>query len=79
MKHIFLINPNCGKNFDHESFIRDKIVPACERNKVDYFIYNTTGPGDATRYCDEYAKEHPDEKVRFYACGGDGAELPYPF
>lgn len=73
MKHIFLINPNCGKNFDHESFIRDKIVPACERNKVDYFIYNTTGPGDATRYCDEYAKEHPDEKVRFYACGGDGS------
>ncbi|MDO5015229.1 MAG: diacylglycerol kinase family lipid kinase [Clostridia bacterium] len=73
MKHIFLINPNCGKNFNAEEFIREKIVPACEKNKIDYFVYHTTGPGDSTRYCDEYAKEHPDEQIRFYACGGDGS------
>jgi diacylglycerol kinase (ATP) len=35
-------------------------------------MYATKGPGDATEYIRNWCAQHPDARVRFYACGGDG-------
>ncbi len=69
MKHIFILNPAAGKINFFQS-IRAEL----ERNyqgTVDYELYRTQAPGDATAYIKKYCMEHP-EPVRFYACGGDG-------
>lgn len=69
MKHIFIINPAAGKSNFFQS-----IQSELERNyrgTVDYEIYRTQKPGDATAYIKSYCAEH-SEPVRFYACGGDG-------
>lgn len=71
MIHHFLINPAAGKTFDTDSFA-DNIVVACEKEGVEYKIYYTTAPRDATHYVFKVLKEHPEQKHRFYACGGDG-------
>ena len=68
MKHIFVINPAAGKANSYEN-IRN--VLETMENKVDYEIYRTQAPGDATAYIREYCRTH-GERVRFYACGGDG-------
>lgn len=67
MKHFFIINPCAGKK-NHVSDISE-IVKALD---ADAEIYVTRDAGDATRFVDEYCSNHPDESVRFYACGGDG-------
>ncbi len=68
MKHIFIINPAAGKENSH-----DVIKEALEslETPVDYEIYITQAPGDATAYIQKYCRKHEDP-VRFYACGGDG-------
>lgn len=70
MKHIFIINPKAGKS-DHEketiSFLKkyDGII--------DYEVYVTKYKGDGERFVKDYlSKASADEKIRFYACGGDG-------
>ena len=68
MKHIFIVNPAAGKDNSFEA-----IKKGLEQKKgtVDYELYETKEPGDATAYIRAYcAKNH--EPVRFYACGGDG-------
>ena len=68
MKHIFIINPAAGKENYYET-----IQTALMRAKgIEYMLYETTGRGDATAYIRSYCTAHPDEQVRFYACGGDG-------
>lgn len=73
MKHYFIENPNSGKN-NTVDVVKELVIPAAEKNGIDYEIYQTTGPGDATRFCKEKAEEakQAGEKVRFYAVGGDG-------
>ncbi len=68
MKHVFIINPAAGKDnsFDNIS----KIIEA-QKIKVDYELYQTQSPGDATAYIRKYCESYR-EPVRFYACGGDG-------
>lgn len=68
MKHIFIINPAAGPS-DATSVIRKKLskLPA----DIDYEIYTTSGPGDATRFVKSLCQEGSDT-YRFYACGGDG-------
>lgn len=68
MKHIFIINPAAGKD---NSF--DNIKQRLEQKKpeVDYELYETQAPGDATAYIRAYCEANL-EPVRFYACGGDG-------
>ena len=68
MKHVFIVNPAAGKENAAEV-----IRAAVEKSKFasDCEIYLTQGPGDATAFIRAYCKEHP-ERVRFYACGGDG-------
>ena len=69
MKYIFVINPAAGRI---NSFTEIKTELERELNgKMDYELYRTQAPGDATAYIREYCRTHP-EPVRFYACGGDG-------
>lgn len=68
MKHIFIINPAAGKNNSYETIRR---CLGTEAGDIDYELYETQAPGDATAYIRNYCAEHP-EPVRFYACGGDG-------
>lgn len=69
IKHIFIINPISGKGTGKET-----VPKALESFKEQYDIefYVTTGPGDATRFVRDFCAAHPDQEVRFYACGGDG-------
>ena len=68
MKHVFIINPAAGKENSY-----DTIKNALDQleNPIDYELYLTQAPGDATAYVREYCRLHA-ERVRFYACGGDG-------
>ena len=68
MKHIFIINPAAGKENSFD--VIKKELEALEHS-VDYELYLTQAPGDATAYIHEYCKSHSGP-VRFYACGGDG-------
>ncbi len=71
MKHYFLANPKSGKN-RKGNLLEETIRPAAERAQIDYEIYETTGPGDATRFVRETCTAADGEPVRFYAVGGDG-------
>lgn len=68
MKHIIIINPKAGVN--NEPI---KLKNTVERNfqGLDYEIYFTSGPKDATQYVKNYLSNNKGE-VRFYSCGGDG-------
>lgn len=69
MKHIFIANPTAGR-VNSVPFIREEVakIPA----EYDCEVHETTGKGDATAFVRSWCEAHPDEKVRFYACGGDG-------
>jgi len=71
MKHIFIVNPAAGKG-KHIPSLLASITYACEDLKVEYDVYHTHAVGDATAYVSDKCKQNPDEKFRFYACGGDG-------
>ncbi len=68
MKHVFIINPAAGRENSY-----DKIRKSLEAHEppIDFVLYETKGPGDATAYIRTYCRENT-EPVRFYACGGDG-------
>ena len=68
MKHIFIINPAAGKANAYDEI---KSALAALPTQIDYEIYLTEGRGDATAFVREYCQKH-EERVRFYACGGDG-------
>ncbi len=66
MKHVFIINPAAGKV--------DSLEPLTSliATRDNCEIYTTKGPRDATEYIRARCTENPNERVRFYACGGDG-------
>jgi diacylglycerol kinase (ATP) len=68
MKHVFVINPAAGKQ-DSSQEVTEYLQT---RNDIDWEIYRTTDSEDAIGYIKNWGAEHPNEKVRFYACGGDG-------
>ena len=68
MKHVFVINPASGKENSFEE-IRSALEGL--ETPVDYELYLTQAPGDATTYIREYCRSYT-QPVRFYACGGDG-------
>lgn len=70
MKHIFVINPIAGKG-KHVQRLQAQIQAITAARQLDYAIYFTTGPMDATRYVQTQAAAAA-EPLRFYACGGDG-------
>ncbi len=69
MKHYFILNPAAGKSNSFRAL--QAALENDYRGKVDYEIYETCSPGDATSFIRSYCQEHT-EPVRFYACGGDG-------
>lgn len=69
MKHIFVINPAAGQGKALD-FIKPKIEEVCKKFDLDYELYITQKQGDGIDFCRERAKS--GEKIRFYACGGDG-------
>ena len=68
MKHIFVINPAAGKENSYNTI--EQVLKSLD-TPVDYELYVTQAPGDATAYIRDYCRKN-SEPVRFYACGGDG-------
>lgn len=69
MKNVFIVNPKAGSE-DNLKLVKRKIAEAGIENQCD--IYVTLSKGNATIFADEYILNHPDEEIRFIACGGDG-------
>lgn len=69
IKHYFIVNPTAGKGLK-SNFVKDTIIPACEKKGVEYEIYYTKAPGDGMDFVDKTAAN--GKPARFYACGGDG-------
>ncbi len=70
MKHLFIINPNCGKGISCERCANGIHEAMKEMGITDYEIHVTENAGDGY----SYAKKAVDtgEHIRVYACGGDG-------
>ena len=68
MKHVFIINPAAGQE-NSEQPLLDALK---QKENLDYEVYYTTGPHDATEHVKKLAEENPDKQFCFYACGGDG-------
>lgn len=72
MKHFFIVNPAAGRGNKVDFFV-DLIRKIGKSRSLDYELYMTEGIGDARRYVSEMCKVADQaEKLRFYACGGDG-------
>ena len=69
MQYIFIVNPHAGEA-DNAAVIREAIAALPERENCT--VYVTKAPGDATVFVREQCLAHPDEELRFIACGGDG-------
>lgn len=66
MKHVFIINPAAGRE---DSYVK---LQAALEGREDCELYATKCPGDASAYIRARCAEEPDQRIRFYACGGDG-------
>ena len=71
MRHYFIINPAAGKDHTAKE-LTSKIASAANSTDIVFRVYETKCGGDATRYVSEKCEKHPEETLRFYACGGDG-------
>ena len=70
MKHFFIVNPASGNGKSHNSLI-ENIHKLCQDRGLDYEIRRTEYAGHARWIVStELAKTR--DKIRFYACGGDG-------
>lgn len=66
MKHIFIVNPISGKGKTLKAV--DRIKKVCEEENLDYEIYFTEYPKDATKI----ARKYHFTKNIIYSVGGDG-------
>lgn len=69
MKHLIIINPKAGVK-DNSNKIIEEIKKVFANEEYTYYL--TKGKKDATVYVKEYLKNNSLDKVRIYACGGDG-------
>lgn len=69
MKHIFIINPNAGKQ-DSRQRIYDMADALREKHDLDVQCVLTKKQGHATELARRLCES--GESLRFYACGGDG-------
>lgn len=69
MKHVFIINPCCGKA-DPSNLLIPQIKAASKALGIEPIIEKTQAPRHAVQLAKQYASE--EEPVRIYACGGDG-------
>ena len=74
MKYYFIVNGRADKAELHAEVRRQMANCAHLLSEMGALtdLYMTTGEGDATRQTRLYCDLHPDEKVCFVACGGDG-------
>ncbi len=68
LKHIFIVNPAAGR-VDATDYVRSSVEAL--GMDIDYEIYRTSGPKDATKYIKSVLSD-TETKYRFYSCGGDG-------
>ena len=71
MRHYFIINPAAGKPNTAQE-LTSKIASAANATDIIFRVYEAKSKEDATRYVTEKCEKHPEETLRFYACGGDG-------
>ena len=70
MKYCFIINPRAGKGAFVEE-LKNNIVSACSNVGAEHDIFISQSIGDARGYVKETV-ENSDDKLAFFACGGDG-------
>ena len=70
MKYCFIINPRAGKGKFVEELENDILV-ACSKAGVNYEIFKTYTLDDGRGYIKKTVEEY-DERLVFFACGGDG-------
>lgn len=73
MKYVFIMNPASGKKRKRKEFT-EKLRMTAEEMNIPYDLYFTKFLGDGKRYVKEVCKkcDLDGEKLRIYACGGDG-------
>ena len=71
MIYHFILNPKSGKNKKQKG-IEQAIKKACKERQLNYHIYYTTCPGDATEYVRSMVRIS-SERQRFICVGGDGS------
>lgn len=69
MKHIFIVNTVAG---EHSCLNEVMKAIANESEVIDYEVFTPNSAKDNISQIKSYLEAHPDEEVRFYACGGDG-------
>ena len=69
MKHIFIVNTVAG---EHSCLNEVMKAIANESEVIDYELFTPDSAKDNISRIKSYLEAHPDEEVRFYACGGDG-------
>jgi YegS/Rv2252/BmrU family lipid kinase len=65
MKHIFIVNPIAGRGS-----VQNKLIQKLQSKNLDYHV--TESVGEAEQYTRKICESNPTEKIRFFACGGDG-------
>lgn len=68
MIHIFIINSYAGYDMFADT-LRKKLE---HRTDLRYFIFSTRNAGNETELVQKILRFFPDEKLRFYCCGGSG-------
>ena len=66
----FILNPNSGRSRKYKH-LEVAIKSACKKRALNYHIYYTTCPGDATEYVRSMV-HISQERQRFICIGGDG-------
>ncbi len=70
MIYHFILNPKSGRSRKQRN-MEDVIKSACRSRNLNYHIYYTTCPGDATEYVTSMVRITQDRQ-RFICVGGDG-------
>ncbi len=70
MIYHFILNPKSGRSRT-EKKLDEIIKAACKKRQLNYHIYYTTAPGDATEYVRSMIRI-TSERQRFICVGGDG-------
>ena len=66
----FIMNPKSGRKRKYQH-LEDEIKIACKKRQLNYHIYYTTCPGDATEYVKSMVRIS-QQRQRFICIGGDG-------
>ena len=70
MKYCFIINPRAGKGAFVEE-LKNDIITACSNAGAEYDVFISESVGDTRGYVEKTVESNED-KLAFFACGGDG-------